>query len=162
MFPRLMPPAALGEGVSGRRGPARPSVGHHLPQGSSPWSSLSSTYSAPVPPTPNFAQPEAPHTSVGSGPRELLQGVLGPRGTEGQPGTSSGQQQGWLSLPWLAATSTPTWPFLNLFSAPRWPTAEDGKTQALCSRKGSPESRGTAPALHRVLSAQSSDSQRAH
>lgn len=83
MFPRLMPPAALGEGVSGRRGPARPSVGRHLPQGSSPRSSLSSTYTAPAPPTPNFAQPEAWHTSVGSGPRELLQGVPGPGETEG-------------------------------------------------------------------------------
>ena len=117
MFPRLMPPAALGEGASGQRGTAWRSVGRRLPQASSPRSLLSHVLGASAPDsTLHSRRPGTPGSRRGreSCPRASQD----PGRLRANRGPSSGQQQGWLSPPWLVATSTPTRPFLNLSSAP--------------------------------------------
>ena len=92
----------------------------------------------------NFAQPEARHTRVASGPRELPEGVPRPRETEGQPGTQQWAAAG-VAVPALAGghqhahTALPQ-PLICPLG---------GRQQRTGRRRlGSP---GAAPALRRVL-----------
>lgn len=147
MFPRLMPPAALGEGASGRWGPPGSALPRPLPQASCPWSSLGSTGSHQRPPTLNSERHTLPPRrrrpcSPASGqcreshrraPRDL-----------GEPrplrGPSSGQQQGWLSPPaWPHGSSRPlTRPQAAHSRGRKTPGFPRSETQPSCPR-------GTAP-----------------
>ena len=153
MFPRLMPPAALGEGASGRQGPPGSAVPRPLPQASSPWSSSSVTGSAPAPLHSQLREARAA-PRAGGGPEDQRRagaataarerpGTWGNRGPSGDPAVGS-------SRGGCPCQHDHTAPNTRLFSTsyppPRRPTAEDGKTPGFPRSETQPSRpKGMAP-----------------